>query len=184
MLYMDFSSESSRNSPTIKSLLRSRQATLETAGGSHLSTQPIPGAISVPAPILSRGNISQKSTTQSGPTPGLPSSNTPQTPISAGSTVTTAPTPSNRMFFELCVNSGKYLKTLGEIDVSSINTDGEFFSAVKAHYLRLRSFRSRFWLLKPVNVSYVRVSHLFNSYPYIKSELNTRNSFQSKTVAG
>lgn len=166
---MDFASDPSRSSPTIDALLRSQPATMETAGGSRLSTQPIPGAISVPAPALSRGNISQKSTTQSGPAPGIPSSNAPQTLIGAGSTAATVPTPSNRKFFELCVNSGKYLKTLGEIDISSINTDGEFFSTVKAHYLRLRSFRSRFWLLKPVNVSYVRVSHTFHAHPHIRS---------------
>ena len=62
------------------------------------------------------------------------------------------------VFLELCVNAGQYLKCLGEVDLSSIRTDGDFFSVVKENYIRLRSFRARFWLLKPSTVSYVRVS--------------------------
>jgi len=64
---------------------------------------------------------------------------------------------SNPVFLELCVNAGQYLKSLGEIDLSNIRTDGDFFSVVKEHYLLLRSFRSKFWLLKPSTISYVRV---------------------------
>jgi hypothetical protein len=69
-----------------------------------------------------------------------------------------SPKSSNSVYLELCVNAGRFLKTLGEIDLSTITTDGDFFSTVKEHYLRLRSFRTKFWLLKPSSVSYVRVS--------------------------
>jgi hypothetical protein len=65
---------------------------------------------------------------------------------------------SNLSFLELCVNTGAHLKTLGEIDLTHISTDGALFKAVKHEYLRLRGFRSRFWLLKPTTVSFVRVS--------------------------
>lgn len=181
---MDFDSNSSRSLLTINALLCSPWATLQPSGGSHAPNRPLPGPISVSMPVLLTGNSSQISTTQPGPAPRRHSSNTPQPLIGTDSTASTAVTLSNSKFFELCVNSGKFLKTLGEIDVSSIDTDGKFFSIVKAHYLRLRSFRSRFWLLKPVNVSYVRVSLLFHFYPFPRSELNIQNSSQSKTATG
>ena len=63
-------------------------------------------------------------------------------------------------FLELCVNTGEHLKTLGEIDLTNVRSDGDMFNAIKEHYLRLRSFRSKFWLLKPAAVNYVRVSYL------------------------
>lgn len=181
---MDFDSNSSRSFLTINALIWSPSATLQPSGGSRAPNQTLPGVISVPMPVLLTGNSSQNSTTQPGLAPRRHSSNTPQPLIVTDSTASTAVTPSNIKFFELCVNSGKFLKTLGEIDVSSIDTDGKFFSTVKAHYLRLRSFRARFWLLKPVNVSYVRVSRSFHSHPSPRLELNTRNSSQSKTAAG
>ena len=62
-------------------------------------------------------------------------------------------------FLELCVNTGEHLKTLGEIDLTSVRCDGELFKMIKEHYLRLRSIRSKFWLLKPATISYVRVSY-------------------------
>jgi hypothetical protein len=67
------------------------------------------------------------------------------------------PTFSTPTFFELCVNAGIFVKSLAEIDLRAVRSDGEFFQAVKEHYFRLRSYRSRFWLLRPSSVSYVRV---------------------------
>ncbi|KFY56912.1 hypothetical protein V497_05874 [Pseudogymnoascus sp. VKM F-4516 (FW-969)] len=159
LLYMDFDSNSSRSFLTINALLCSLSATSQQpSGGSHAPSRPQTGAICSPTPVYLRGGSSQSSMTQPGPAPGQHSSDTPQEAlIGISSTASTTITPSNSKFLELCVNSGE-LKTLGEIDVSSIENDGDFFSTVKAHYLRLRSFRSRFWLLKPVNVSYVRFS--------------------------
>jgi hypothetical protein len=61
-------------------------------------------------------------------------------------------------FLELCVNTGPYIKSLAEIDTASISTDGTLFKALRKQYLRLRGFRSRFWLLKPAAISFVRVS--------------------------
>jgi hypothetical protein len=61
-------------------------------------------------------------------------------------------------FLELCVNTGPHLKSLAEIDVANISCDGALFCALRKQYLRLRGFRSRFWLLKPTSVSFVRVS--------------------------
>ncbi|KAL5348218.1 hypothetical protein ACLOAV_006698 [Pseudogymnoascus australis] len=131
----------------------------QRAGSSHAPSGLLPRPISPPKKVLFKGRFFQDSTIQ----PGSPS-NTPGPLIETGFTSTTKSTQSNHSFFELCVNSGKFLKSLGEISVSSTNahgvnsidTDGEFFRKVKDNYLRLRSFRARFWLLKPVNVSYVR----------------------------
>ena len=141
---MDFDSTSSRSFLTINALLCSPSATLQPSGGSHAPSRTLDRAISVPMPVLLNWDTSQNSITQPGPAPRLHSSNTSQPLIGTGFTASTVPTQSNYKFFELCVNSGKFLKTLGEIDVSSISTDGDFFSTVKAHYLRLRSFRAQF----------------------------------------
>ncbi|KFZ13622.1 hypothetical protein V501_03613 [Pseudogymnoascus sp. VKM F-4519 (FW-2642)] len=156
LLHMDFDSNS-RSFLTINSLLCSPSATLQPSGGSHASSRTLPRAISVPMPARLTGDTSRNSTTQADPAPGL-LSNIRQPLIRTCYTASTVLARSNNKFLELCVNSGKFLKTLGEIDVSSVNTDGEFFSTVREHYLRLRSFRARFWLLKPVSVSYVRFS--------------------------
>lgn len=162
---MDFNSNSTGSFPTINALIRFQSATLRPSGSSHAPGQPPPGALSMPIPARSRGNISLNLATQSGPASGLHSANTPHISLGTAATVSTALTPLSLIFLELCVNTGKFLKSLGEIDVTSINTDGDFFDTVKAHYLRLRGFRARFWLLKPISVSYVRVSLSSHSYP-------------------
>lgn len=162
---MDFNSNSTGSFPTMNALLRFQSAILQVPGSSHAPGRPLAEALSMPMQARSSGNISQNLATQSGPISGLHSSNTPHTSLGAAATASTARTQINFVFLELCVNAGKLLKSLGEIDISSINTDGDFFSTVKAHYLQLRSFRARFWLLKPVTVSYVRVSLPFHSCP-------------------
>lgn len=85
--------------------------------------------------------------------------------LGASATTSTALTPLSLIFLELYVNTSKFLKSLREVNVSSININGDFFSAVKAHYFQLRGFRAWFWLLKPSTVSYVRVSLSSHSYP-------------------
>lgn len=161
---MDFNSNST-SLLTISALFFSSLEDSQLSRVSDIPNRSLLRAISMPMLVHSIGNISQNSTTQLGPAPRLHSSSPTQTQIGTNSTTSAVPTESSYKFLELCVNSGKLLKTLGEIDVSSINTDGEFFGVVKSHYLRLRSFRARFWLLKPVNVSYVRVNLPFHSYP-------------------
>ncbi|KAH6665513.1 hypothetical protein B0J14DRAFT_492263 [Halenospora varia] len=64
----------------------------------------------------------------------------------------------NLSFLELCVNTGPHLKSLAEIDTAHISTDGALFKSLRQQYLNLRGFRSRFWLLKPAAVSFVRFS--------------------------
>ncbi|KAH7374144.1 hypothetical protein BKA64DRAFT_586821 [Cadophora sp. MPI-SDFR-AT-0126] len=80
--------------------------------------------------------------------------------LSQASTLTSAATTNDPhlAFLELCVNTGPHLKSLAEIDTKNISTDGMLFQNIKNQYLRLRGFRSRFWLLKPASISFVRFS--------------------------
>ncbi|KAL7953700.1 hypothetical protein V8C34DRAFT_296259 [Trichoderma compactum] len=60
-------------------------------------------------------------------------------------------------FLALCVNTGGMYKTLAELDMSRINSDGEAFSQMKKAYLQYRGVRSRLhFLVKPVTVEFVR----------------------------
>ena len=80
-------------------------------------------------------------------------------PLSASQTLSVAATNvRNLSFLELCVNTGPHLKSLAEINTGNISTDGALFEAIRKRYLDLRDFRSRFWLLKPAAISFVRVS--------------------------
>jgi hypothetical protein len=65
--------------------------------------------------------------------------------------------PSNQAYLEVCINTGEYTKTLSEIDLKDVGCDGELFKRIRSEYSRLRSFRSRFWLLKPSGVHFVKV---------------------------
>jgi hypothetical protein len=60
-------------------------------------------------------------------------------------------------FLELCVNTGEHLKELGEIDLTYAKCDGNLFGVVQERYRQIRGYRSKFWLLKPAAVSFVRV---------------------------
>lgn len=71
--------------------------------------------------------------------------------------------PCEPSFLELCVNTGEHLKQLGEIDLTNAKNDGDLFGAVQERYFQIRSFRTRFWLLKSAAVSFVRVGVLFES---------------------
>ncbi|KAL7904291.1 hypothetical protein GGI35DRAFT_463812 [Trichoderma velutinum] len=60
-------------------------------------------------------------------------------------------------FLGLCINTGGMYKTLAELDMSRINSDGEAFSQMKKAYLQYRGARSRLhFLIKPVTVEFVR----------------------------
>ncbi|KAE9365777.1 hypothetical protein N431DRAFT_472372 [Stipitochalara longipes BDJ] len=66
-----------------------------------------------------------------------------------------------RKFLALCVNTGRFHKTLGEIDVTDIYRDSEAFRQIKARYLEVRSFRARarrLFLLRASNVHFVKIN--------------------------
>jgi hypothetical protein len=65
--------------------------------------------------------------------------------------------PTRKSYLELCINTGEYTKKLSEIDLVHVGCDGELFRRIRSEYLRLRSFRSKIWLLKPSGVHFVKV---------------------------
>lgn len=66
-----------------------------------------------------------------------------------------------KKYFELCVNSGKWKITLGEIDITDVNTDRDFFDKVAEKYDSVRGFGAKaLYLLEPVDIHFVRVSSL------------------------
>jgi hypothetical protein len=73
------------------------------------------------------------------------------------SSTSIVPHPYNQAYLEVCINTGEYTKTLSEIDMKDVGCDGELFRRIRSEYSRLRSFRSRFWLLKPSDVHFVKV---------------------------
>jgi hypothetical protein len=62
-------------------------------------------------------------------------------------------------YLALCVNTGGIYKTLGEIEVSAVRSDGHLFNLMKKTYHDLRGFRAKFnFLIKPVEIQFVLVS--------------------------
>lgn len=64
-----------------------------------------------------------------------------------------------RKYFAICVNTGSHLAILGEIDVTKITHDGEWFTKMWHEYDKLRGFRSQFLrklFIKPVDIKYVQ----------------------------
>ena len=126
--------------------------------GGHQSTQQTtqPATASFQTPLAA-------STNQAAPRLGIRTmSNTRPTPT--GSMMLTScsmppsPVPSNRKFLELCVNTGKFHKSLCEIDITNINCDRDLFTLTKQRYEAVRGHRSRFFLLEPTAVEWVHFS--------------------------
>jgi hypothetical protein len=62
------------------------------------------------------------------------------------------------MFIELCVNTGEFQRQLAEIDISDVKSDAQLFDRIRERYREIRSFRVKYFLLKPVDVHYVQFS--------------------------
>ena len=65
-----------------------------------------------------------------------------------------------KRFLAICVNTGRYQKSLGEIDLSKICRDDRTFREIRKIYLQIRSFRARarrLFLLRPKNIHFVKV---------------------------
>ena len=69
-----------------------------------------------------------------------------------------APGQSKKRFLELCVNTGEFQRQLAEIDVSSVKSDAQLFDLIRERYRGLRSFRLKYFLLKPADVHFVQFS--------------------------
>ena len=60
------------------------------------------------------------------------------------------------LYFEVCVNYGRWQRRLGEINVSDAYNDGLFFDAIKKRHNEVRRQTLSF-LLEPRDIRYVRV---------------------------
>ena len=80
-------------------------------------------------------------------------------------------------FFELCVNTGEFSKTLGEIDVTRVTSDVPFFKLVRQRYREIRGHRiKKHYLLKPIGMRFVHFG-LENGH---RVSILKDNSFPSK----
>ena len=80
-------------------------------------------------------------------------------------------------FFELCVNTGEFSKTLGEIDVTRVTSDVPFFKLVRQRYRDIRGHRiKKHYLLKPIGMRFVHFG-LENGH---RVSILKDNSFPSK----
>lgn len=61
-----------------------------------------------------------------------------------------------KRFIELCVNTGEFQRQLAEIDVSNVESDAQLFDRIRERYCEVRSFRVKYFLLKPVDVHFVQ----------------------------
>ena len=158
---MDFNANSSRSPQTIQALQNHKPAISYPLEVTQSPTQAPSGSPSTPVDVNSGG--AQNPPKQPGPVFGVPGTlgsrvSSPWSSIGPTGASNAAQTSTTASFLELCVNKGNS-KALAEINVTSITTDGDLFRKVKEHYLQLRGFRARFWLLKPAKVSWVRVSY-------------------------
>lgn len=81
-----------------------------------------------------------------------------QSMIPTGCNMPSPPEPHTSKFVELCVNTGKLHKSLGEIDITHVNCDRDLFALTKSRYDEVRGHRSRFFLLEPTAVEWVQFS--------------------------
>ncbi|PMD29266.1 hypothetical protein L207DRAFT_261797 [Hyaloscypha variabilis F] len=57
---------------------------------------------------------------------------------------------------EICINKSQYTKTLCEIDLRDINSDGELFAKIKNEYFSRRKPSSSLYLRKPTGIDFVK----------------------------
>jgi hypothetical protein len=78
-------------------------------------------------------------------------------------------------FLELCINTGKSCQSLGEINVTRIDTDAKLFAWVRKKYRDVRGFRiKKHFLVKPVAMRFVHFGfetkkkklHIFKEHSY------------------
>ena len=67
-------------------------------------------------------------------------------------------------FLELCINQGEDVIALNEIHLRQIQDDGNLFKAIRMAYYQLRGFRRWLFLLKPIDIQYVKVRLVPCSY--------------------
>ncbi|SPO06948.1 uncharacterized protein DNG_09642, partial [Cephalotrichum gorgonifer] len=131
------------------------QALSATTACSGRTGNPQPPLTRTPPPVPNPPNNARQ-TPRQGPNP-------PPGGQSSGGTGRDAPIRGRnpdlpKRFLELCVNTGEFQKQLAEIDVSSVRSDGQLFDRIRERYREVRSFRVKYFLLKPVDVHFVHFS--------------------------
>lgn len=66
----------------------------------------------------------------------------------------------SKRFLELCINTGDFHKTLGEINLSNCTSDGEMFSKIRDTYSRIRRTARRHVFQRPSDVHFVQAGTL------------------------
>ncbi|KAH6838570.1 hypothetical protein B0I37DRAFT_409119 [Chaetomium sp. MPI-CAGE-AT-0009] len=118
-----------------------------------------PGGVSAPTAASGSSPSHPSSNTQAINTGQPPSQN--QSPITSGGAATHTNGPAGQVkkrFIELCVNTGEFQRSLAEIDVSTASSDAQLFDRIRERYREVRSFRTKYFLLKPVDVHFVQFS--------------------------
>ena len=62
----------------------------------------------------------------------------------------------SKKFLELCINTGDFHKTLGEIDLSDCTSDGDMFAQIRNTYSSIRVAGRRIFQ-RPVDIHFVQV---------------------------
>ena len=70
---------------------------------------------------------------------------------------------SRRRFLELCIDTGKYIISLGELDVSNIRSDSELFVFIHRKYRELRGSIFQRMFSQPIDIHFVKVREELNS---------------------
>ena len=93
---------------------------------------------------------------------GLRTSNSPLQSLPLGGVEIEIPTASDAVpvFFEICVNVSRWERRLGEINISQVRNDHQFFQAIKQKYRELRWSKTNYFL-EPRDIRYVRVCLFF-----------------------
>ncbi|MCJ1438964.1 hypothetical protein MMC27_008354 [Xylographa pallens] len=68
------------------------------------------------------------------------------------------PEPCTPKFLEVCINTGKWHRSLGEIDITRVSCDRELFALIKQRYDEVRGHRSKLFFLEPAKVEWVQFS--------------------------
>ena len=66
--------------------------------------------------------------------------------------------PCTPKFLEVCINTGKWHRSLGEIDITRVSCDRELFALIKQRYDEVRGHRTKLFFLEPAKVEWVQFS--------------------------
>ena len=149
-LYADFDNSCPESVDKLESMLQRTSPTIDTGGSCKGPSAPSTSSTTSVAPASNWCPASK--TNQLTPEPA------PHRPLVTASMPCPSLVKEAKKYLELCVNTGEFSKSLGEIEISQVRSDGSLFREIRSNYLRLRGYRAKHFLLKPVAVQFVQVS--------------------------